>query len=191
MGRISDKIIFSRLENKDKEAFIKAYDSYVDKVYRFVYFKIGSEDEAKDITSIVFLKTWEHINKNSLKEEKTLKSLIYKIARNAVIDFYRDDRRNKFSANEIFSELENAVDLKNDLTAESFKSSDIENLKKKMAELKDEYKEIIILRFIEELSFSEIGKILDKSSGNARVLAYRALKALKELINKPEDNNKI
>lgn len=190
MGRISDKIIFSRLENKDKEAFIRAYDSYVDKVYRFVYFKIGSEDEAKDITSIVFLKTWEHINKNSLKEEKTLKSLIYKIARNAVIDFYRDDRRNKFSANENFSELENTVDIKNDLTAESFRSSDVENLKKKMAELKDEYKEIIILRFIEELSFSEIGKILDKSSGNARVLAYRALKALKELINKPEENNK-
>lgn len=190
MGRLSDKIIFSRLENKDKEAFIRAYDSYVDKVYRFVYFKIGNEDEAKDITSIVFLKTWEHINKNSLKEEKTLKSLIYKIARNAVIDFYRDDRRNKFPANENFSELENTVDLKNDLTTESFRSSDIENLKKKMAELKDEYKEIIILRFIEELSFSEIGKILDKSSGNARVLAYRALKALKELINKPEENNK-
>ena len=55
-------------------------------------------------------------------------------------------------------------------------------------DLKDEYREVIILYYIEEMSVGEISKILDKSRGNIRVLVFRALKALKELIE--EENKK-
>jgi RNA polymerase sigma-70 factor (ECF subfamily) len=180
MGKISDKIIFYGLKNKDKEAFIKAYDEYADKIYRFVYFKIGNEEDAKDLTSAIFLKTWNHINNSRLADEKTLKALFYKIARNSVIDYYRSSRREECMEKEILS---NAIDEKNDLLNQASVSSDWESVKIKMLELKDEYREILLLKYIEELSIGEIAKILDKSKGNVRVLIFRALKALKELMN--------
>lgn len=179
MEKLSDKIIFYGLKRRDKEAFIRAYDLYVDKIYRFVYFKIGNEEEAKDLTSAIFLKTWDYINSNSLANEKTLKSLIYKIARNSVIDYYRDSRRDELSGNESFS---NTIDEKSDLLNQAIVSSDWELVKRKMLELKDEYREVLALKYVEELSIGEMAQILDKSKGNVRVLTYRALKALRELL---------
>jgi len=183
MGKLSDKIIFFSLKRRDKEAFIRAYDLYVDKIYRFVYFKIGDEEEAKDLTSAIFLKTWDYINNHSLTNEKTLKSLIYKIAKNVVIDYYRDGRRDKLRNKESFDKsFVNTADEKSDLLSQTLVSSDWELVKDKMLELKDEYREILLLKYIEELSIGEIAKILDKSKGNVRVLTYRALKALRELL---------
>ena len=75
---IKDKILYSRLKQKDKEAFIKAYDIYTDNIYRFIYFKVRGKEEAEDLTSQVFLKTWDYIQNNTL-DQKTLKSLLYKM----------------------------------------------------------------------------------------------------------------
>jgi len=50
-----------------------------------------------------------------------------------------------------------------------------------MSELKDEYSEVLLLKYVNELSIVEIAKIMDKSKGNIRVLIYRAVKALKKI----------
>ncbi|MCG2698380.1 hypothetical protein L6307_04840, partial [Candidatus Parcubacteria bacterium] len=60
---------------------------------------------------------------------------------------------------------------------------DMESVKHNLQELKDEYREAIVMRFVNELSISEIADILDKPKGNVRVLIYRAMKSLKELVN--------
>jgi RNA polymerase sigma-70 factor (ECF subfamily) len=188
MGKLKETILYSRLKSKDREAFIEMYDLYADKIYRFIFFKIGNEEEAKDLTSSVFLKAWNYININRLKDYDSLKSLVYKIARNAVIDYYRaasvqnnlpldDELARRIPSESEESALESRAEI----------FSDFELVRKKMAELKDEYREIIILRFIEDLSIGEIAKVVDKSKGNVRVLTYRALKALKDLI---EQDNK-
>ena len=91
-SKIQEKILFSRLKGKDKDAFVKVYDLYLDNIYRFIYFKIGNETEAQDLTSTVFLKAWNYIQSKGIAEYKTLKSLIYKIARNTVIDHYRKNQ---------------------------------------------------------------------------------------------------
>src|SRR3989339_293021 len=88
-SKINDKTLYFRMKQKDKEAFISAYDSYLNDIYRFIYFKVGNREEAEDLTSSVFLKTWNYIQDNNLKSYKTLKALLYRIARNAVIDHYR------------------------------------------------------------------------------------------------------
>ena len=59
-----------------------------------------------------------------------------------------------------------------------------------MQEIKEEYREVIIFRFINELSIKEIAEILDKTKGNVRVLVYRALKALKELLSEEGKDTK-
>jgi len=164
-------------------AFVEAYDLYVDKIYRFVFYKVSSAEDAQDLTSAVFLKAWNHIRENSLTDYKTLPALFYKIARNTVIDHYR--KTAKEQANIALSNPDNELDLpdKSQDSAVRFAlASDLAAVNEKLAELKDEYREVIVLRYIDELSIGEIAEILEKSNGNVRILIFRALKALRELL---------
>lgn len=164
---------------ENKEIFTRAYDDYIDQIYRFVYFKVGSKEEAQDLTSAVFLKTWDYINKNKIRK-KTLRALIYKIARNAVIDYYRGRSMTQNNMESLDEGL-NIIDERQDMIKSIELSMDMTLISESLGELKDEYREVIILRFTEELSISEISSILEKSKGNTRVLLFRALKALREL----------
>ena len=182
MELIKDKILYLRLKNKDKEAFIEAYDLYLNDIYRFVYFKVGDKEEAEDLTSCVFLKSWDHIQNNSITDYNTLKALFYKVARNLIIDHYRKkSRQNEVS----YSDEQNAIDIADenqDIIKEVELANDIKNVETKIFELKDEYREVLILRYINEMSVNEIANILGKNKGNIRVLIFRALKALREVI---------
>ena len=180
LSKLKEKNLFSRLKNKDKEAFIEAYDLYVDDIHRFIFFKVGSQEEANDLTSIVFLKTWEYLKNNSLVDSRTLKALLYKIARTSIVDYYRsrqivtsiDDEEHKIDV----------IDETQDVVQQINLNSDLELIQKKLPELKMEYREIIVLRFINDLTLDEIADVTGKHKVNVRVLIFRALKALRELI---------
>ncbi len=184
-GKSKDKKLFSKIKkNKDKEAFIEAYDLYIDDVFRFIYFKVGNKEEANDITSSVFLKTWNYVNTETLKDVKTLRALIYRIARNAVIDHYRQSYKQTQSI-EGDGTLEKKMDIPDegqDIAGEIELNEEMQRVLEKLDELKDEYREVIVLRFINELNFQEIAEVTGKSKNNIRVLTHRALKALKELL---------
>ena len=171
-----DKILLARLKTKDTDAFAEIYDLYVTKIYRFIYFKVSSVEEAEDLTSEVFLKSWQYISEG--KKIENMNALLYRIARNAVIDFYRS--RAKTEALEENISGDQAVsedDLKNIEI-----SLDFADMEKSLRDLKDEYREVIVLRFVDELSIKEIADILEKNKGTVRVLIFRALQALKQLL---------
>lgn len=184
--KFHNKQVLDRLKKRDQATFTTVYDENVADIYRFIYFKLGNEEEAKDLTSIVFLKTWNHIQNNSLEDAKTLRALLYKVARNAIIDHYRergsrkpisiDDEQNKFDI----------ADESLDETSRLDQAADIELIRKKLPFLKEEYREIIIMRFINDLTLEEIADVTKKSRGNVRVIIHRALTALKELILEDE-----
>lgn len=163
---------------RNPEAFGKLYDLYAPKIYRFIYFKVSSVADAEDLTAEVFLKTWEHIN--SGKDVKKFAGLLYRVARNKVIDFYRhravageaplDDLLLKKLSDE--GKMVRKMEAKNEM----------EELVKSLRVLKDEYREVLTLRFIDELSVGEIAEILNKSQVGARVLLHRALKTLKKVM---------
>ncbi|MCX6796639.1 MAG: RNA polymerase sigma factor [Candidatus Falkowbacteria bacterium] len=187
-GALTDKILYLKLQKKNKEAFIKAYDLYLDSIYRFIFFKIGNKEEAEDLTSSVFLKTWDYIQTNRIKEFKTLKALLYKVARNIVIDHYRkQSQKQEISLDQGEGRIE-IIDETAELAKKIELADGFSSLEKKLFELKDEYREIIVLRYIDELSISEMAKILNKNQGNVRVLIYRAINALKK-IALPEEKN--
>lgn len=180
--KFKDKQVLSKLKSRDKEAFIKVYDDNVKDIHRFVYFKIGGREEANDLTSMIFLKAWNHIQNKTLEDAKTLRALLYKIARNAIVDYYRetgnkvtaslDDEDNRL---EVADEGENPQE-RLDRTAE------LELIKSKLPLLKEEYREVIIMKFISDLSLKEIAEISGKNKGNVRVLLHRSLNALRELV---------
>lgn len=176
---LSDKNLFLRLKKyQDRQAFLSAYDQYADAIYRFVFFKVGNQSEAEDLTSAVFLKCWGYVQDGKLKsadEYKSLKSFLYKIARNLVIDHYRQ-RRPLIS-------LEEAEELAIDFSQGEALAKDMatEMILAKLKELKSEYRAILILKYVNDLSVTEIAEVLGKTKGNVRVTLFRALEALKNL----------
>lgn len=183
MSALQDKILFAKLKARDQDAFMQAYDIYVDKIYRFIFYKVGNSDDAQDLSSAVFLKAWNHVQQNSLTDFKTLPALFYRIARTTVIDHYR--KRSNQDESLSLDDPEHELDLPDEshnLPAQFDLAADLQIINEKLPELKEEYREIIVLRFVDELSINEIAEVLEKNKGNVRVLLFRALAALRELL---------
>jgi RNA polymerase sigma-70 factor (ECF subfamily) len=171
--------IFKIKHSKDPDAYGKLYDLYIGRIFRFVLFKVSSVEEAEDITSEVFLKVWNYIRTTS-KRIDNLNALLYRMARNAVIDYYRDKRRTEkpLSSDEQFRKIETERDLDKEID----QKIEIKNIQSYLNQIKDEYREVIILRYVEDYSVNEIAEILKKSKGNVRVLVHRALNQIRELM---------
>ncbi len=187
--KFRDRRILNRLKNRDKEAFIRVYDQNVKDIYRFVYFKISNREEANDLTSMIFLKTWNHIQNKTLEDAKTLRALLYKIARNSIIDYYRENNGKKFTSLDDQDNKLEIIDESQNTPEDLDKETNLNLIKSKLPLLKDEYLEVIIMRFINDLSLEEIADISGKNRGNVRVLLHRALNALRELIEKEQGSN--
>jgi len=173
-------LLFQARNQKDPEAFGKIYDLYADQIFRFIRFKVNTDETAQDITSDVFLKVWQYIQESEKKIEN-FNALIYRVARNNVVDYYRKKSREyHLSASD---QLENIIEDRENLIEKVDQEIDMEQIESKLKLLKEEYREVIILRYIEELSISEIAEILDKTKSNVRVLIHRALKTLKEIFH--------
>ena len=160
------------------EQFSQIYDQYIDKIYRFIFLKVGSEEIAEDVTSKVFIKGWEAF-KDPSEPIKNPGAFLYQIARNAVIDHYREKGRAKtVSADdspEIIDPGTNAQDM-------AILSADINQVKKGIQKLKKEHQDIIIWHYLEDMPIADIAELIDKPAGTVRVMLHRGLKDLKEII---------
>ncbi len=161
-----------------KRKFGKIYDKYVGQIYRFIFLKVNSPEIAEDLTSEVFLKAFE-IFKKGEKKIKNERAFLYQIARNLVIDFYRDRAKLKVIST---SDCKEIIDESQNLEEKIFLDSEIEKIREAISTLKDEYQDVLLLRYVDNLKIPEIAQILKKSEQNTRVLLHRALKSLKEKI---------
>lgn len=189
--KFKDRQTLNRLKNRDKEAFVKVYDANVKDINRFVYFKIGNREEANDLTSIIFLKTWNHIQNKTLEDAKTLRALLYKIARTSIIDYYRENGGKLSSSLDDDNNKLEIIDDSQDIQGDLDKQANLDLIKRQLPLLKDEYRELIIMRFINDLSLEEIAEISGKNKGNVRVSLHRALNSLRELIDKEPGGEKL
>jgi len=161
-----------------RKIFSSIYDKYVDKIYRFIFIKVSSQEIAEDLCSETFLRGWQ-----VFKEREDIENppaFLYQIARNLIIDHYREKGKAKI----VSAEYTPIVDPREDLEEKANLSSDLEEVRRSLANLKGDYQDVIIYRYLDELSVPEIAKILEKSEGTVRVTLHRALKTLKDEINK-------
>lgn len=175
-----------KLNPGNAEIYAELYDLFVDKIYRFVFFKVNNQEEAQDLTSDVFLRVWQYIQEK--KKVGNFKALLYQVAKNRVIDHYRQKSRSDvLTDEEILRDIEDARG--EDFVKEIEIKSEIKSLESFLKQLKAEYQEVLLLKYVEGYSNSEIAKILDKSTGSVRVLSHRALKILQNLISEADRNN--
>lgn len=184
-SNLRDKLLlFQTRTQKNPEAFGKIYDAYVSRIYRFIYFKVSSVQEAEDLTSETFLKLWQYLQDG--KPVRHLGALTYQVARNLVTDYYRSKpQRIAASTEEIVSGEQVGAQVHADIaiTDRSFeKTVATAAIERALRLLKDEYREVVILRYLDELAPREIATVLGKSSGATRVLIHRALEALRTVL---------
>jgi len=163
-----------------KREFVKIYDRYAGRIYRFVYLKVSSPRDSEDLTSEVFLRFWRNVSEDG--SDKTVienqRVLFYKIANILVFVFYRKKSRTDLimdPEDSILSKIEDKFDLNSRLNIDS----DVEEVKKALGQIENKYQNIIIWRYLDDFSNKEIAQILEKPEGTVRVLIHRALKELK------------
>jgi len=170
----NDKLLALKANQGDAESFGLLFDKYNSKIYRFIYFKVSNKDTAEDLASQCFLKVWEQILAGT--KIKTFQAFIYQVARNLVIDYYRSREREELP-------LIYQIDQQDEgLKYDPDKNLDLDQLEKLLFTLNSGVREIIVLRFIEQLSIKEVAKIVGKSSANIRVIIHRTLKELNKHI---------
>ncbi len=179
----NEKLLLFRIRQGDTEAFGEMYDHFSEKIYRFVYLKLPTGQDAEDITAEVFLKSWQYLREE--KKIKNIQAFVYQVARNLVIDFYR--RRG--TAVESIDENEIVIADRTDLTLEEKMElrSDMEAIEAALRQLKDAYREVIVLHYLNELSLKEVAAVTRKRPGATRVLLHRGMKALKNILAKTQD----
>ena len=167
---------------KNKENFSQIYDNCIGKIYRFIFLKVNSRDIAEDLCSETFLKGWQVFKENS-QEIENPQAFLYQIARNLVIDYYREKDRTQTVSVDVISLTDPADDLEKTAIA----NSELEMIKKALVGLKDDYQELVIWHYVDDYSVPEIAKMTDKSEGAVRVMLHRALKSLKSKVNNNTD----
>lgn len=163
--------------NGDTEAFSALYDHYVENIYRYIFFKVNSAD-SEDLTEIVFIKVWENRKKFD-PAKSSFSSWIYTIARNTVIDHYRVVK----PVEELHDNLHEDAGTNHPkyIVEENLVSTKI---REAINQLAPNYRDLVLLRFIDDLSYSEIAKVLDKKEGAVRIMQFRAMRELKKILQK-------
>jgi RNA polymerase sigma-70 factor, ECF subfamily len=168
--------LVEKAQNGDTNAFGDLYDFFIDPIYRYIFFKV-KKDDALDLTENVFLKIWENIGSYRKTAGSSFSSWAYRIAHNAVVDYYRMEKEH--------SELDvNIADTKkhNDPVVTTERKLGQDALKSAISKLKKTYRQIILMKYINELENHEIARVLRRSEGSVRILKFRALKALKRIL---------
>ncbi len=170
--------LIKNCQNGNLSSFSDLYDSYLDKIYRFIYYRVSHKEIAEDLSSQTFLKALKAIDSADFSE-KNFSAWLYRIAYNLVIDYYRSDKKEM--------SLEKVLDLstKNNLTEEVDKKRKIELIKGAMKFLSQKQKDVLIMRVWDELSYKEISEISGDSEENCKVIFSRAVLKLKQ--NLPVD----
>jgi len=173
-----EKDIVSRAIKGDGEAFAQLYEEHFDRIYRYVYLKVGNQTEAEDLTQEIFVKVLEAIGSYRWRN-LPFKSWLFRIAHNRVIDYFRKQGKVEKMA------LEDDVTLVSDSNPASTaeRELEIEELIKKVEKLTPAQREVISLRFGSELSTMEVAKTLGKSTGTVKVLQYNATVALRKMFS--------
>ncbi|MEZ4613909.1 MAG: sigma-70 family RNA polymerase sigma factor [Caldilineaceae bacterium] len=175
----SEEELLASAANFEEAALGELYDRYEARIYSYIYRRTGSSAVAEDLTAQVFLKMLEAIQ-GGKGWHSSFSGWLYRIAHNAVIDFYRQrDRQQQVDLEDAIAVV--SSDHNPVVIAES--NMDATRLRAAIDRLTDEQAEVISLRFLEGYSISEVATMMDKTEGSIKALQYRAVATLRQLLH--------
>jgi len=173
-----EKDVVSRAVNGDGQAFAQLYEENFNRIYRYIFLRLGNQAEAEDLSQEVFVKALEAIGSYKWRN-LPFASWLFRIAHNQIVDHLRKRTRMKeaaFDDNNVTStgEANPALIAEQDL--------EIERLLDSVEKLSPAQREVISLRFGAELSIAEAARVLGKSPGTVKALQYNGIVALRKML---------
>lgn len=162
----------------DEVQFAAIYDQFAPKIFAYCYFRVSSREEAEDLASQVFLRAWDHLA--SGRRVTNVPGFLYRIASNLVVDFYRrrgNKREVSLDDPRTASDIPDAIDV----PGEFDRDLTIKSVREKIHQLPDPYREVVVMKYINDLTVHEIAEVLGISENNVSVRLHRAIEKLRRL----------
>ena len=185
MEKVSEDIILTMIEKEDPRTFETILSTYKTQVYRTALMILKNEADAEDASQDIFLNIYKSLHK--WKGNSALSTWIYRITHNVCIDIIRKRKRNDASPLTTYNDdgEENVlpvIDEQADVEEKVIQKSAYGALYAAIDRLPGKYREVIIFREINNLSYEEISKILSLPQGTVKSRIKRGREALKNLL---------
>lgn len=169
--------LVSACQNGDVDAFGGLYDLYINQVYRYVYYRV-TKDEVEDIVENIFIRVWENIDKYK-PGKHPFSSWLFRIAHNIVVDHYRFHRKHISLHDRLPKHLNQSDDDPADWAGQRLNQDQV---REALSQLKENHQQVLVLKFLSGFSNKEIAEVMGRKVGNIRILQYRALRELREIL---------
>lgn len=171
--------LLSRARAGDQQAFAEIYDSFAQKIFKFISLKIQNRQEAEDVLQDVFIKAYKGLPSLNMAR-LNFSAWLYKVAGNTINDYFRSKYRKPEPLG--IDENFDAADRRS-LAKEISAKWDWQIVQTAFNELPVLYKQVLELRFIQNFSPEETARILGKTNLSIRLIQFRALKKLKLMLD--------
>lgn len=162
---------------KIEQAFMECYEENSDALFRYCYFQVSNREVANDLLQDTFTKTWIYLKDG--KKVDNLRAFLYKVAKNLIIDYRRKKKSHSLEAI-----TETGVDFQDDTETEedATERSDKEFVLSQLDRLEEADREILTMRYVNEMSIKEISEGLDLTPNNVSVKIHRAVEKMKDIL---------
>ena len=158
-----------------EKEFIEACEVHSDALFRYCFFKISDREIAKDLVQETFMKTWNYLAKG--EKIGNIRAFFYKILSNLIIDEYR--KKKAVSLDNLQEKIGFDLGFNEEETLED--KIDAEKALLSLNQIGESYRDIIVMRYIQELSIKEIAEIINESENTVSVKIHRGLKKVREI----------
>jgi len=171
-------------EQELEKLFLDSYDKHVDEIFRHVFFRVHDRERTKDIVQETFTRTWEYLRAG--KQVDYMRAFLYRVAGNLIIDHSRVSGRTTSLENAVEEGMQFGDEVE---TVDHEFSSDARMLVVHIDKLEPIYREVIILRYMQDLSVRDIAEQLDEKETNISVRIHRAIEKLRVLCHVDSDEH--
>lgn len=159
-----------------EQTFLAAYDEYADAIFRHCYFRVFDRERGKDLMQEVFMRAWQYLNKG--EEVQNMRAFLYRIANNLIIDESRKKREASLDRMQ-----EEGFDPGIDETEKMQNRIEHGRVVQELKQMDDGYRDILVMRYMNGLSPSEIAEVTGESANTVSVRIYRGLKQLRSQLS--------
>jgi len=165
----------------DPKAFGSLYQRYVERIFNYIYYRTGNAKDAEDLTGKVFFKALDNIQ-GYKHMGLPFSAWLYRIAHNLVANYHRDRAKKQEISLDV---IPGQVLPQSEVLPEASiaRSQEVDELLARIRDLSPNRQELLILKFVDQLSNKEIGQIMRKSEGAIKSLYHRTLLELREKMN--------
>jgi len=176
--RADDIQLLTTAQGGDADAFGELYERYAPRVFRYLYAHLGNRLDAEDLTEEVFLRVWRTLP-NYQEQGVPFLAFLFRVAHNALIDYYRHVSK---PGQEVSIENMALIDHGPGPGELVMTLLEHQQLRQTLLQMREDYRTVLVLRFLSELTPDETAQVMGRSSGAVRVLQHRALAALRRML---------